>query len=177
MWDYDKLFAEGNVIGFYVGLVKDFTIKAIDEYQNKILHECYKNNSLSYCPDYCSKENETRIQYIIRLDEHGNVIEKLFDREKDMPKPMPKLKTGMFIRVIDNQSMGKTTLGYVDTINNNIVYQDGTYNEINYLRKLKGIVDIVEIYSEKSLCFDLCNKNNIIWRAPEYQKYLDSQTK
>lgn len=172
MWDYDKLFAEYNIVG-----VKYFNYISNHVVQQK---KCWGFNFVDDWGTFCNDELKAglaTIEYIIRLDGHGNVIEKLFDREKDMPKPMPKLKTGMFIRVIDNQSMGKTTLGYVDTINNNIVYQDGTYNEINYLRKLKGIVDIVEIYSEKSLCFDLCDKNNIIWRAPEYQKYLDSQTK
>lgn len=85
MWDYDKLFAVGNVISFHVGLIKGFSVSKIDERLNKILHSFYKNDSLSYCPDCFIKGNATKIQYIIRRDKHGNVIEKLFDRDTDMP--------------------------------------------------------------------------------------------
>lgn len=84
MWDYDKLFAVGNVISFHVGLIKGFSVSKIDERLNKILHSCYKNDSLSCCPDYFIKESETKIQYVIRLDKHGNEVEKLFDRKTDM---------------------------------------------------------------------------------------------
>lgn len=166
MWDYDKLFAEGNIVGFYVGLVKSFSAKVIDEHQNKILHNCYKNNSLSYCPDYCSKETETKIQYIIRLDEHGNVIEKLFDREADMPKPMPELETGMFVRV---NGYGGSRIGFVDAENNHVIYQEGGYDfidddDING----RGIAsEIVEVYSKDTCAFDFCTKDNLIWRKTE----------
>lgn len=88
MWDYDKLFAKGNIVGFYVGFIKKPTIRVIDDEKSEILYRFYKNNSLSYCPYCYSKNVETQIRYIIRLDERGNVVEKLFDRERDM-KPEP----------------------------------------------------------------------------------------
>ena len=89
MWDYDKLFAEGNIIGFYVPLIEKYTVHVIDEKQKNILYNYYKNKLLSYSGPIISYEDmKTKIQYIVRLDEHGNVIEKLFDREEDMIDPL-----------------------------------------------------------------------------------------
>lgn len=104
MWDYDKLFAIGNIIGFYVPLIEKYTVHVIDEKQKNILHNYYKNKLLLYSGPICSYEDmKTKIQYIVRLDEHGNVIEKLFDREKDLPNFMPELKTGMFVTVVNKK--------------------------------------------------------------------------
>ena len=62
MWDYDKLFAEGNIVGF----------KHSDENQIHpyIIYE--KNDCMDYFNDslcYKSKDFISKIQYIIRLDE------------------------------------------------------------------------------------------------------------
>ena len=69
MWDYDKLFAVGNVIcvGDIVSSVDEFNIMDWrDNYANKELtHKALSNG---------------KIQYIIRLDGDGNVLKKLFDR-------------------------------------------------------------------------------------------------
>ena len=90
MWDYDKLFAEGNVVGLLYpdGEIVPIPCKFREESNIENLIQYYGNKDLK-CEDY-------KIQYIIRLDEHGNVAEKLFDRDRDMKKPMPKLEDGMF---------------------------------------------------------------------------------
>lgn len=166
MWDYDKLFAEGNVVG----------LKHSDENQIRpyIIYEqndCmdYFNNSLSYN----ERDFTSQIQYIIRLDEHGNVVEKLFDRERDMkpePKPMPELKTGMFIRVLISG------LGFVDAEHNRVIYQAG-YDSIYDEEEVPGIVPkIVEVYSEDACAFEYCDEDVLIWRDPDYQAYLDSKS-
>ena len=172
MWNYDNLFAEGNIVGF----------KHSDEDQIHpyIIYE--KNDCMDYFNDslyYKSKDFISEIQYIIRLDEHGNVVEKLFDRERDMKtetKPMPELETGMFVRVTDNTNMTETVLGYVDITNCRIIYQDGKYNDLSTMEKLKGTVDIIEVYSRETNCFNRCFSNEtLIWRSPEYQTYLDTK--
>ena len=110
------------------------------------------------------------IQYIIHLDEHGNVVEKLFDRERDMKEPMPELETGMFVRVEDEG------LGYVDTRNNRIVYQHGGYDVLDEDEYLPYVVPkIIEVYSEKACAFSYCDEDVLIWRDPDYQSYLDSR--
>lgn len=160
MWDYDKLFAEGNVVG--LKYKETNTIISVDTYNLKdALFKYYQNNLL--------ESSNQQIQYIIRLDEHGNVVEKLFDREKNMPKPMPKLETGMFVRVEDEG------LGYVDTINNRIVYQLRGYDDIN--GEFGIISDIIEVYGKESCSFDGCMVDEPIWRSPDYQTYLDSKSK
>ena len=162
MWDYDKLFAKGNVIGLKETKENKLSTYVIYKKENWM---DYFNDSLSYKPRNIASE----IQYIIRLDEHGNVVEKLFDREKNMPKPMPKLETGMFVRVEDEG------LGYVDTINNRIVYQLRGYDDIN--GEFGIISDIIEVYGKESCSFNGCMVDEPIWRSPDYQTYLDSKSK
>ena len=160
MWDYDKLFAEGNVVGLLYpdGEIIPVPCKFREESNIENLIKYYGNKDLK-CEDY-------KIQYIIRLDEHGNVIEKLFDREVDMPKPMPKLETGMFVRV---NGYGGSRIGFVDAENNHVIYQEGGYDfidddDING----RGIISkIVEVYSKDSCAFDFCTKDDLIWRKPE----------
>lgn len=45
--------------------------------------------------------------------------------------------------------MKHTALGYVDIRNCRVIYQNGQYNDIVKLERLKGIVDVVEVYSQK----------------------------
>lgn len=183
MWDYDKLFADGNIIGIKNCYENFIFNQVVDLEEPASWLEGYKNSDLNYKKQHVaigeiySYTTDFEIQYIIRLDEHGNVVEKLFDRERDMPKPMPELENGMFVRVIDNRNMGYTVLGYVDIQNCRVIYQDGKYSDIVKLKKLIGIVDIVEIYSQRTNCFNQCLGNNtLIWRSPEYQAYLDSKS-
>ena len=158
MWDYNKLFAEGNILGF-----KNNDENQIHPY---IIYE--KNDCMDYFNDslyYKSKNFISEIQYIIRLDEHGNIAEKLFDREKDMPKSMPELETGMFVRV--NGYTG-SRIGFVDAENNHIIYQDGGYDFIDDGINGRGIAsEIVEVYGKDTLVYDFCTKDNLIWRKPE----------
>lgn len=160
MWDYDKLFAEGNVVGLLYpdGEIIPIPCKFREESNIENLIKYYGNKYLK-CEDY-------KIQYIIRLDEHGNVVEKLFDREVDMPNPMPELETGMFVRV---NAYGGSRIGFVDAENNHVIYQEGGYDfidddDING----RGIIPkIVEVYGKDTCAFDFCTKDDLIWRKPE----------
>lgn len=165
MWDYDKLFTKGNVIGLKDTKENKLYTHVVYEKEDWI---DYFNDSLSYKP----KSIVSEIQYIIRLDEHGNVVEKLFDRDTDIPHPMPELETGMFVRVEDEG------LGYVDTRNNRIVYQHGGYDVLEGDEYLPSVLlKIIEVYSENACAFSYCNDDVLIWRDPDYQAYLDSKYK
>lgn len=172
MWDYNKLFAEGNVVGIKESNGKIYHVNAGAKQRNiGVLSKCH-NDSLSFD----TNNGESFIQYIIRLDEHGNVTEKLFDREIDMPKPMPELEDGMFIRVIFRDNPYDQTLGFINLKRGQIVYQDGGYDLIsnmNHWIKTK----IVEIYAPEIMSFTSCEHNRPIWRDPDYQVYLDSKFK
>lgn len=172
MWDYDKLFAEGNVVGFknevegrfgVYQITKDKELPREARYYNFGKRwDDFKNYNLAFSVIF--------IQYIIHLDEHGNVVEKLFDRNRDMEpeaEPMPELETGMFIRV--NKYDG-SHIGFVDAENNHVIYQEGGYDfidddDINGY----GIASkIVEVYGKDACAFDFCTKNDLIWHKPEY---------
>lgn len=138
MWDYDKLFAEGNVIGLKnVGKGIVYTLVV-----NSPLN--WKKNNASNWWDY---QNESlkwgafAIQYIVRLDEHGNVIEKLFDRQRDMKEPMPELKTGMFVKVCDEDD--ECIYGGI-IAEGRVVYQNGGWDCIDGINGVKN--DIVAIW-------------------------------
>lgn len=171
MWDYDKLFAEGNILGIKNLYTKQVLNSVVDTYSYDYWFDDYKNNELSSknCKvdvDYSVGHGYTtdfEIQYIIRLDEHGNVIEKLFDREADMPEPMPELETGMFVRV---NGYGGSRIGFIDAENNHVIYQEGGYDfidddDING----RGIAsEIIAVYDKDTRAFDFCTKDNLIWR-------------
>lgn len=172
MWDYDKLFAEGNVVGIKVLSSNKFYNYIVDNRNitNNNFWSYYKNDTLSDKDD-----SDFEIQYIIRLDEHGNVVERLFDREKDMLKPMPELETGMFVRVY---AYGERKLGFVDAEQNHIIYQSGGYDFIDDDEEISmnGVSSkIVEVYEKEACGFDYCCEDVLIWRSPEYQHYLDSK--
>ena len=170
MWDYDKLFANNNVIGIKVLSSNNIYNYVVDSRKpSNNIWAYYKNRELKDKDD-----SGFEIQYIIRLDEHGNVVEKLFDRERDMKpelKPMPELETGMFVRVEDEG------LGYVDTRNNRIVYQHGGYDVLDGDEYFPYVIPkIIKIYSERACAFSYCDEDVLIWRDPEYQAYLDSKS-
>lgn len=156
MWDYDKLFAEGNIVGLLYpdGEIVPVPCKFREESNIENLIQYYRNKDLK-CEDY-------KIQYIIRLDEHGNVVEKLFDRERDIPKPMPKLGDGMFVKIY-SPYRNESSFGLI--YNNKVVYQNGEWDEIYDLTE-----DVViEIYSAEALCFNSCQEPYLLWRNPKYQ--------
>lgn len=159
MWDYDKLFAEGNVVGLLYpdGEIVPFPCKFQEKSNIENLIKYYGNKDLK-CEDF-------EIQYIIRLDEHGNVIEKLFDRERDMKpelKPMPKLEDGMFIKTYSPYK-NESSFGLI--YNNKVVYQNGDWDEIYDLTE----DNVIEIYSAEALCFNSCQAPYLLWRNPKYQ--------
>lgn len=165
MWDYDKLFAEGNIVGVRWTLTNT---NNIETYIVRNRRDWHYPNETDWTIFWNAKLDSgvSMIQYIIRLDEHGNVVEKLFDREKDMTNPMPELETGMFIRV---NGYGGSRIGFVDAENNHVIYQEGGYDfidddDING----RGIVsEIVEVYGKDTCAFDFCTKDDLIWRKPE----------
>lgn len=181
MWDYDKLFAEGNIVGVK-NIAKGTLFPMVVEKNNTETLNLYKNDKLTFHA-HCvvdvshSYPTDFEIQYIIRLDEHGNVVEKLFERDRDMVEPMPKLETGMFVR-INNSTWDENHLGFIDVENNHIIYQDGGYDVIDDDEFGPGVARyVVEIYSKDACAFGYCCDNFLIWRDPKYQAYLDSKSK
>lgn len=176
MWNYDKLFAEDNIVGLTIEDGEDVYNQVVSnpdywEDGQEMNWNLYKNEELSSCEETGFK---FEIQYIIRLDEHGNVVEKLFDRDRDMPRLMPELEDGMFIRVMFKNNPYDQALGFINLKRGQIVYQDGGYDLIsnmNHWMKTK----IVEVYAPEVMSFTLCKHNRPIWRDPEYQAYLDSK--
>lgn len=168
MWDYDKLFAVGNVVGIMNKAENEFEVGAVDSDNLYEWQAYYGNHKLCYQIDEMNVDAE--IQYIIRLDDKGNVVERLFDREKDMPKPMPELETGMFV-LIFNYNYTETRLGYINAERNMIIYQSGGWDYIDGNRD-----DILKIYSISCNCFAGCNEHCVIWRNPKYQDYIDSKS-
>ena len=154
-WDYEKLFAAGNIIG--------------SKYHDKINIEVIDDGDYEYYKPVMNKQLSSsyeEIQYIIRLDEHGNIAEHLFDRSKDMPKPMPQLESGMFVSVYDNGA-DEDYLGVV--INGSIVYQDGTYDRA-YRFGVYGESDgchIKKVWDTRAKSFDSCKTIESIWEAKE----------
>lgn len=176
MWDYDKLFAEGNIVGIKNEVEGRFGVYQITKDKELPREARYYNFGKRW--DDFKNANLARsvifIQYIIRLDEHGNVVERLFDREKDMLKPMPELETGMFVRVGGHKD---NKLGFVDAENNHIIYQDGGYDFIDDEGYYSGIAsDIVEVYGKDTFGFRYCRSDEVIWRSPGYQAHLDSKS-
>ena len=176
MWDYDKLFAEGNIIGVKYG-VNSSIEKYIVPPKDSISYYSINFNS------FCNRELKSglcQIQYIIQLDEHENAIKKLFDRERDMPVPIPKLETGMFGKVLycnkfeeEVDFSKEETFGKFVIIKDKIIYCSGGYDFLEeILINSKNFSEgprIVEIYKD-AVSFKDCN--SILWRDSEYQNYI-----
>ena len=162
MWDYNKLFAEGNIVGLHnvrEGETYGWTVvnKSYWHQSGQINWQDYFNSNLSFDTGFYLFE----IQYIIRLDNKGQVAKRLFDRDKDMPKPMPKLETGMFVCV---PRIG-AGFGFVDAENNHIIYQKGGFDYIQDNKLGKGIItEITKVYDKNTVySFNLCNECKPIW--------------
>ena len=158
MWDYDKLFTNNNIVGIKALSSNNIYNYVVDSRKpENNIWSYYKNSNLKDKDD-----SDFEIQYIIRLDEHGNVVEKLFDREKDILKPMPELETGMFVRV---NGYGDSCIGFVDAENNHVIYQEGGYDLIDDddINGCGIASEIVEVYGKDTLAFDFCTKDNLIW--------------
>lgn len=175
MWDYDKLFAEGNVVGIKNEVTKEFGVYQIT--RNKELPKDAQYFQYGrYWDDFANTllaRSDIFIQYIIRLDEHGNVVEKLFDRNTDMPT-MPELETGMFVKLADKTNWRDNTVAYVDYQNNRVIAKEGWYEKLSN-RDEWQYLKIVEVFSKSVCCFNQCVDSRVIWRSPDYQTYLDSK--
>lgn len=152
MLDYDKLFAPGNVIGIkncdtnYIHVISIPYNSDIDKF------ECYKNPELSTI----NIGVKFKIIYIIRLNEKGEVVEKIYSVK------FPKLETGMFIKISDINTH-ESYLGYINTEYDKIVYQDGDWDILSDVISHDGVTcKIVEIY--KCNGFNGCINKNSIWR-------------
>lgn len=168
MWNFDELFAEGNVVGVKGKHDEDIIIYVIND-ENVVSWNDFKNDDLD-----CHYLGE-QIEYIVKLDNHGNSIV-LFDRQRDMQKPMPELKTGMFVDVIGYNNYDCVIHGCVDTDNNRIIYQKGTYDMIDMLLSCNHS-KIVAVYSRSVCCFNHCTNSSIIWIDNDYKKYLENKEK
>lgn len=202
MWDYDKLFADGNIIGIKNYYRDKVFNNVVDVTTSTSWLEAYKNDELC-CKDQHVDIDEIiehgyttdfEIQYIIRLDKHGNVVEKLFDREKDIPKPMPELEDGMFgkIGTFDWDEYGN--IEYLDiedfiVTNNRVLFIQ--YGKINSWGMIKDLVDStldkdalcdedkitpIEIYKNVKYLKNDMDTFEVIWRHPEYQSHLNSKS-
>lgn len=176
MWNYDELFAEGNIVGVKNLKLNKITVESIDSNLDKQFYiEDFGSETLDY---FFSNEI---IQYIIRLDEKGNVIEHLFDREIDMPilflskkNKCPLLKSGMYIRIC-NGGMNNSYIGMLSKDKKEIYFSNHYYLKINDL--IKTNEKIVEIYpsTTNSYNFSACTYDKAIWRDKEYEEYLNGK--
>lgn len=182
MWNFDELFAIGNILGVkntLTGKVENIVVNSKN--YKECLIEDFGIDTLD-----CILANE-QLWYVVKLDEYGNATT-LFNRERDMVKPQPELKTGMFVRV-EWYDTGDDIKGFKDYYNeqgfgivileeNKIYYQYRASDTLDKVlsSSLKHGANIVEIYKNGIYGFDVCNENNCIWRHPEYQKYLELKT-
>lgn len=185
MWDYNKLFTDGNIIGIkncYRGKVFN---NAVNTTTSITWLEGYKNEELSCKNQYVDVDDKIKhgyttdfeIQYIIRLDEHGNVAEKIFDRERDIDsKKMPELKDGIFIRIAEKDNLSDDTLAYVDLNKDKLIFQDGGHESVSRISKW-NFLKVVEVYDEDCINFDTCRFHKPIWRDFEYENYLEKVNK
>lgn len=183
-WDYDKIFAEGNIIGVknvYRNKVFPFSV---DEDSVKWLRDNYENEELANKNKSVvdndvphSYRTDFNIQYVIRLDENGNISEKIFDRDRDIFE-YPELFVGTFGKIMyfngeDFETVGSVFGKFVIAKNGYISYQDGGYDRVSMILELKNDrsgTKIVEIYDANF--FDECDESNLIWRNPMYEKWL-----
>lgn len=177
-WNFDKLFADKNIVGIkneYTGEVFPWLVDTLEESQNNLynnLMQLYANDKLKYHSDCVCDEGKEyatdfTIQYIISLNNDGTIKEHIFSRERDMPNPMPELKTGMFIVLtVDGD---KEFTGVI--IGNSIVYKDGEYDKVNDVLRLEDDTDYIsKVYAPTGEGFDNLIDYSPIWVNTEYNK-------
>lgn len=158
MLDYNKLFALGNIVGIR------------DRKDNRITNEVIKdvNKYLMYKNSGLSSSAFKEIQYIISIDTNGDIIEKIFDRNRDMINPFELVEDGNFVLVY-TEDIGRLKLGYVNINKNNVIYQLGGYD---YFRGEYGLesfseIEIIAIYDAVS--FNTCKKSELRWYNKLYE--------
>ena len=134
----EDIFQDDNIIGikntktkkiFPVKYSSEKT-KAFLENKEEVFWKNFKNYILAY-DDY-------EIVYAIKVDFNTERFKAVcvYNKKTDtieIPKPPIQLKQGMFITVNDGH---KDIFGYVDIINDLIVYQDGGYDRIEEVQEL-----------------------------------------
>ena len=160
-WDYDKLFAIGNVIG--VKSDKDIEVGVVDSFNQQDWGKLYGNNLLS------TKDN--KIKWIVSFNADGTIKERVFDRDKYIPvNPMPKLETGMIIELHSDEENHK---GIV--VNDKIIYSDygfdyvEDFDEDSEDYEYNPYYCIVKIWDNNGYGFgkDYCSDNYLIWSKEE----------
>lgn len=176
LWDYDRFFNDGNILGVkntdngftYIWQIDS---KSCNKTPQKI-KKYYANPNLSIDDDFI-------IQWIVRLDVDG-YPDRIFDRERDIPYfPMPELKTGMFGKVMwwdrENFEEDSIEFGKFVVVENYAIYQNGGYDHLNNLsvfpQKNEIGAVVIEIYDSES--FD--NDRTVIWTNPAYTAWLEKQ--
>lgn len=183
-WDYNKIFAEGNIIGVKNIYKNKVFPLSVDEDNVEWLKDNYENEELSLRNQHVvdndvphSYSTDFNVQYVVRLDENGNIFEKIFDRDRDMVE-YPELNVGTFGKTMyfDGESFEDVcrTFGeFVIAKNGYISYKNGGYDHVNDIISFKNDdvgVKLVEVYDANF--FNQCNDTNLIWRNPMYEKWL-----
>lgn len=165
-WDFDKLFAVGNVVGVKnipMGRVFVHEVVKSEWSCEWSCEECFMDWKEYKNPTLTRSDGCFQIEYIITIDEHGNVIEKLFDRKRDMPKvsTMPELKVGMFGEVlwwngrdfeVDEEEYFGQFLVMPDGI---VIYKEG-YDNLDMLCEFIEEYEcavITKVYGDDCFCF------------------------
>lgn len=186
-WSFDKIFVNGNIIGVknvYKNKVFPFSV---DEDSIEWLRNSYANKELS-CKNRhivdgetrCSYSTDFNVQYVVRLDENGNVSKRIFDRDKDMIE-YPKLCVGTFGKILyfngkEFEEICCTFGKFVIAKNGYISYENGGHDNVNDIinfRNNKVGVKLVETYD--AISFDECDERNVIWRNPMYENWLNKK--
>lgn len=160
MWNYDKLFTAENVVG--LRNVSEDVIYNHGVFDREYWQEDGYVNWDSFMNERLEISN-FKIQYIIRLDKHGNVIEKLFDREVDMKEQFPELKTGLFVE------LSNAFTGVV--IDDRIVFSNGShcfltdYDLETGKSKYFSDYNIVKVWGKGALNFDTLKYLKPIWKV------------
>lgn len=167
--DYEKLFAEGNVVAIkniyqnkvYIHQVRD-TQSFKDKFGKFYNSDMAKRNCSVHNGEYWT---DFIILYIAKVDEYGNMT-KIFDRTRDIV--MPKIEDGDFVKVMPFEEKNGNKIskefeglfGYGVVIKNKIYYQNGGYDNLDEVLSGEGdcpgmYIRIVEIYKNRSGFNDL----------------------
>ena len=160
MFDYDKLFAEGNIIGLrnkeldyiFVHRIYSKDIQKVlkDEDTAFVNWDNYKNERLAIF--------DMEIAWIATYDENYCSFEVIFNREKDMPKELPEIKDGMFVHITDGEDYD-SGLGVV--VGDKIVYQDGGFDMVDTV--LGNTFFYIDKIWNCKYGFDYVGDGNLIW--------------
>ena len=156
MVDFNKIFQVGNIIGVYDGNGLSFVgvidIKNIEEWKQK-----YQNYSLSY--------GNAKIQWVSKVNDTGESIEKIFDRKRDISNELPEIKNGMIVRTYVPASREPSSkLGIV--VDDKIVYTSGGWNNLKDFDEYGNRVNVpgVGILNVYQTCdLDNCIDATCIW--------------